>query len=88
LAMHAAFSAGDMTEGMRLQQLILPIEDYRGRAGDSYNISMLKHGLKHLGHDFGPPRLPQRRLTSDEEAEIVELLQPILAAESEMRQSA
>ncbi len=85
LAMHAAFTAGEMTEGMRLQQLILPIEDYRGRAGDSYNISMLKHGLKLLGHDFGPPRLPQRRLTSDEESEIATMLEPIFAAETELR---
>ncbi|MCA9078842.1 MAG: dihydrodipicolinate synthase family protein [Planctomycetaceae bacterium] len=87
LAMHAAFTAGDMAEGMRLQQLIIPIEDYRGRAGDSYNISMLKHGLKHLGHDFGAPRLPQRRLTKDEESEIEKMLEPILAAESELQET-
>ncbi len=29
LAMHAAFIAGEYAEGMRLQELLLPIEDYR-----------------------------------------------------------
>ncbi len=85
LAMHAALTAGETIEGMRLQEFILPIEEYRGRAGDSYNISMLKHGLKLLGHDFGPARLPQRRLTHAEETEIAALLDPILAAESELQ---
>jgi 4-hydroxy-tetrahydrodipicolinate synthase len=82
LAMHAAFAAGEYAEGMRLQQLILPIEDYRAREGDSYNISMLKHALKVTGLDFGPARAPQRRLTAAEEAEIEQLLQPILTAEA------
>jgi 4-hydroxy-tetrahydrodipicolinate synthase len=86
LAMHAAFTAGEMAEGMRLQELLLPIEDYRGRAADSYNISMLKHGLTILGYDFGPPRPPQRQLTSDEEREISQLLEPILASEAELEQ--
>jgi len=86
LAMHAAFTAGEIAEGMRLQELLLPIENYRGRAGESYNVSMLKHGLKILGHDFGLPRPPLRRLTSEEEREIAEMLEPILAAEADMRQ--
>lgn len=84
LAMHAAFTAGEFAEGMRLQQVILPIEDFRARAGDSYNISMLKHALKLTGSDFGPPRPPQRALASEEEAEIAELLKPILQAEEEL----
>lgn len=84
LAMHAAFAAGEFAEGMRLQKLILPIEDYRARAGDSYNVSMLKHAMTLVGKDFGPPRPPQRRLTEGESAEIDELMQPILAAEKEM----
>src|SRR5205814_1707923 len=66
LAMHAAFAAGEFAEGMRLQQLILPIEDFRAREGDSFNISMLKHALKMVGHDFGPPRAPQRQLTAQD----------------------
>ena len=54
LAMHVAFAAGDYAEGMRIQQLILPIEDYRARAGDSFNISMLKYAITLKGADFGP----------------------------------
>ena len=84
LAMHAAFIAGEHAEGLRLQQIILPIEDYRARCGDSYNISMLKHAMKLLGQDFGPPRAPQRQLTEVECAEIDALVKPILAVESEL----
>ncbi len=81
LAMHAAFASGDYSEGLRLQQILLPIEDYRARSGDSYNVSMLKHGIAQIGLDFGPPRPPQRQLTTAERSEIEALLQPILAAE-------
>ncbi len=84
LAMHAAFSAGQYEEGMRLQRLILPIEDYRARQGDSYNISMLKHGATVLGWNFGSPRAPQRQLTGEEKREIESMLEPILAAEKEL----
>ncbi len=84
LAMHAAFTAGQYDEGMRLQKLILPIEDYRARTGDSYNISMLKRGMLLLGQDFGKVRAPQRQLTSAECAEIDALVKPIIAAEKEL----
>lgn len=85
LAMHAAFAAGEHDEGMRLQRILLPIEDYRARDGDSYNISMLKHAAKRTGFDFGPPRAPQRRLTADECREIDALLEPILRADAELQ---
>ncbi len=84
LAMHAAFSAGAYAEGMRLQQVLLPIEDYRAREGDSYNISMLKHAVSCWGDEFGPPRAPQRQLNDKERAEIDALIKPILAAEQEL----
>lgn len=86
LAMHAAFSAGEYAEGMRLQQIILPIEDYRARSGDSYNISMLKHGMTLLGQDFGPPRAPQRQLNDVERTEIEQIVRPILEAEEQTAQ--
>lgn len=88
LAMHAAFAAGEFREGMRLQQIILPIEDFRARDGDSFNISMLKYGMHHFGRDFGPPRAPQRQLTAQDRAQIDDLLAPILAAEREMQAEA
>lgn len=84
LAMHAAFHSGNYAEGMRLQQQILPIEDYRARAGDSFNISMLKYAITLTGADFGPPRAPQRTLTGEQEAEIRQLMEPILAVEAEL----
>lgn len=81
LAKHAAFAAGEYDEGMRYQQQILPIEDYRQRDGDSYNISMLKHAMTLFGEDWGNPRPPQRRLTDAEKHEVEELVKPILAVE-------
>ncbi len=84
MAMHTALAAGEYSEGMRYQQLIIPIEDYRARQGDSLNISMLKHAVKITGLDFGPARAPQRQLTAAEMTEIETLLKPILAAEAEL----
>ncbi len=81
LAMHAAMAAGQYDEGMAYQAKLLPIEDYRQREGDSFNISMLKHAMTMLGQDFGPPRPPQRQLTDHERVEIEELTAPILKAE-------
>jgi 4-hydroxy-tetrahydrodipicolinate synthase len=88
LAMHTAFAAGEFLDGMRWQKLILPIEDFRAREGDSYNITMLKHAMKVLGEDFGPPRAPQRQLTRAEQDAIADLIHPIFAAEEELRQEA
>ncbi len=85
LAMHAAFSAGQVAEGMRLQQIILPIEDFRAREGDSYNISMLKYAMSLTGQEFGPPRPPQRQLTDADRQEIETMMQPIFEAEEAMR---
>jgi len=84
LAMHAALARGDYAQAMRFLRILRPIEDYRARADDSYNISMLKTAIKLTGRDFGPPRPPQRRLTVSEEAEIRNLLEPILAADAEL----
>lgn len=86
LAMHAAFASGEYDRGMQIQQLILPIEDYRARAGDSFNISMLKYAITLTGADFGPPRPPQRTLIAEQEAEIRQLMEPILEAEAELAQ--
>jgi len=86
LAMHAALTRGDWSEALRFQKLIRPIEDYRARAGSSYNISFLKHAITRTGLDFGQPRPPQRRLTPAEMQEIDALLEPILAAEAELAQ--
>jgi 4-hydroxy-tetrahydrodipicolinate synthase len=84
LALHAALAAGKYAQAMKYLRILRPIEDYRARSGDSYNISMLKVGLRINGRDFGPPRPPQRRLNAAEESEIRDLLEPILAAEADM----
>ncbi|MDR3622699.1 MAG: dihydrodipicolinate synthase family protein [Paludisphaera borealis] len=84
LAMHRALAGGDYAKAMQFLRTIRPIEDYRARSGDSYNVSMLKTAIKFRGRDFGPPRPPQRRLTPLEETEVRTLLEPILAAEAEL----
>ena len=84
LAMFRALKGNDYREAMRLMNLIRPIEDFRARDGDSYNISLLKHALSLKGHDVGPPRPPNRRLTAAEQDEARRMLGPILAAEAEL----
>ena len=84
LAMHRALAAGDYTESLRLQKILAPIEDYRARDANSYNVSFLKHAIRSLGMDFGQPRAPYRRLTSAEQQEIETLVAPILHAEAEL----
>ncbi|MCY2935216.1 MAG: dihydrodipicolinate synthase family protein [Planctomycetota bacterium] len=82
LAMHAALKNGNYPQAMDYLKTIRPIEDYRARSGDSYNIGMLKAAMKLAGRNFGPVRPPQRQLTTTEINEVETLLQPILAAES------
>lgn len=84
LAMFRALTNNDYPEAMRLLRLIRPIEDFRAREGDSYNISLLKYCLTLKGHDVGPPRPPNRRLTEAEQEEARRMLEPILAAEAEL----
>jgi 4-hydroxy-tetrahydrodipicolinate synthase len=84
LAMHAALAVGDYAEALRWQQILLPIEQYRARDANSYNVSFLKQAIRQTGLDFGPPRPPYRRLTEAECREIDAIVQPILAAEAEL----
>ncbi len=88
LAMHAALARGDYQEAFRWQQFLLPIEEYRARDGNSYNVSFLKYAMHHVGLDFGEPRPPYRRLSTVERSEIDAIVQPILAAEASLAESA
>jgi 4-hydroxy-tetrahydrodipicolinate synthase len=62
-------------------EFLKPFEDFRARSGDSYNISALKAAMKSRGLDFGPARLPQRRLTPSEEQELTSLTKALSIAE-------
>lgn len=81
LAMHAALVAGHWNDALKHLESLQPIEEYRARAGSSYNITFLKYALRHVGLEFGPPRPPNRQLTDAERREIDQLMPPILAAE-------
>ncbi len=83
LALFRACSQGEWTQAMRILQLLRPIEDYRARAGSSYNISFLKAAMQVVGLDFGPPRPPQRRIKPEEQREIEQVAREVLQAEAE-----
>lgn len=84
LAMHAAFSVGEYAQGMELQQHIVPIEDFRAKEGDSFNISMLKHAMSLVGMDFGPARAPQRQLTDAEKVDVERVTRAVLKIEADI----
>jgi len=84
LSMFRALAAADYAQAMQILNVLRPIEDFRARDGDSYNISLLKFALALEGRDVGPPRPPNRRLTPDEEHETRAMLAPILAAEANL----
>ncbi len=88
LAMHRALARGEFAEGMRLLRQLRPIEDYRARDGESYNISMLKCALSLRGYAFGPPRPPQRQITVQERAEIARVIEQVCEAEAALRHGA
>lgn len=83
LGMQAALRDRDWQEAMRLQHLILPIENYRDRQGSSFHVSLLKYAVTCTGIDCGAPRPPQRQLTSEEQADIRQLVETVRAAEEE-----
>lgn len=81
LAMHAALARGDYPAAFELLRLMRPLEDFRSREADSFNIVAVKEALNLSGRGFGPCRPPQRRLSESERAEVRQLLEPLLAAE-------
>ena len=84
LAMHAAFAAGAWQEGLRYQQALLPLEEFRAREQDSYNISMLKWAVRRTGLNFGPTRPPQRSLTTTDQQAIDRLTDELLSIEGQL----
>ena len=83
LGMQAALENGDWQEAMRLQHLILPIENYRDRQESSFHVSLLKYAVSCTGIECGSPRPPQRQLTAAEQTEIRQLVETVQAAETE-----
>src|SRR5690606_25613708 len=88
LALHRALVVQDYPQAMRRLEVLRSIEDYRGREGDSFNISMLKYAMQLVGYDFGPVRPPMRTLTTQQQDEVRQLLEPILEYEAGMTHAA
>jgi 4-hydroxy-tetrahydrodipicolinate synthase len=84
LNMHRAILEDRWTDAMYWQKFIRPIEDFRARAGSSYNVSFLKYAIRATGLDFGEVRPPQRRLTESERQEADRVVSAALAAEQEL----
>lgn len=84
LSMHKAICEERWSDAMYWQKFIRPIEDFRGRAGSSYNISYLKYAIRATGLDYGDVRPPQRRLTAAEMQEADRVTAAALAAEQEL----
>jgi 4-hydroxy-tetrahydrodipicolinate synthase len=82
LAMHRALQNGNYPEAMRTLSIVRPIEDFRARAGDSFNISAIKAAMQIAGWNFGPVRPPQRKLSADELGQLRKVVEPMLAAEA------
>lgn len=74
----------EYVHAMHLLQQIRPIEDFRARHAESFNISAVKAGLASQGFNFGPPRPPQRRLTTDLERDLATVLAPVFLAERDL----
>ena len=84
LKLHEHLRQGRYAEAMQTMKIIRPIEDYRAREADSFNITLLKYALEQRGYDFGPPRSPLRQLTSAEQRDICTLLEPIVSEEAKL----
>jgi 4-hydroxy-tetrahydrodipicolinate synthase len=81
LAMHRALRAGNNQEALRLLAYLRPLEDYRSKDSDSFNISAMKSAVSMLGNDFGPCRPPQRQLTLAEQSDLRRIVESLLDAE-------
>jgi 4-hydroxy-tetrahydrodipicolinate synthase len=81
LAMHRALASGQLDAALRHLAVLRPLEDYRARDGDSFNISAIKYAVGLLGVDFGPCRPPQRKLNPPEQDEIRQIVESLLVAE-------
>lgn len=80
LELHRLLAAQSFHDAMRVLRLIRPIEDFRAQEDDTYNISAIKCALTNLGRSFGPPRPPQRRLTSKQQSSLWQIIERLQSA--------
>jgi 5-dehydro-4-deoxyglucarate dehydratase len=71
---YRAVSSGDeATQGRLLDEFFLPLLDIRSRR-PGYAVSMVKAGVRIVGHDAGPVRSPLTDLTPGESEQLAELV--------------
>jgi len=78
LALHAALARQDYPAAMKLLSVLRPVEDFRARHQDKWNITSIKYAVELAGLPFGPPRPPQPTLGLEEQATFRQLLAPSL----------
>ncbi len=81
LALHRSLAARQFDEAFRLLAVLRPLEDFRAKDADSFNISALKYAVSLRGVDFGPCRPPQRQLSAEDQAAIRRIVETLLAVE-------
>lgn len=84
LALHRLLAAGNSSEALRKLAVLRPLEDYRARDGESYNIAAIKYAVGLRGVDFGPCRPPQRRLSQEEQGEIRGIVEKLFKSEKSL----
>lgn len=80
LALHGSLTAGDLAVARDLWTRIRPFEAMRSRAGDGYNVAVVKAALRLTGLDPGPVRPPASDLPDAWVAELEVAMAAIDAA--------
>jgi 4-hydroxy-tetrahydrodipicolinate synthase len=75
-------------DALILLDSLRPLEEFRARAGDSFNIGAIKWAMRSRGHEYGPARPPQRALNASEQAEVTALVTVLLEAEQAIETAA
>ena len=84
LALHRALTEKQFDQAFKLLAALRPLEDFRAKDADSFNISAIKYAVSLCGTEFGPCRPPQRRLAAEEQAAIQRIVETLLQSEKQI----
>jgi 4-hydroxy-tetrahydrodipicolinate synthase len=69
-----ALEAGDRARAMEVWAQVRPFEQLRSRAGDAWNVAIVKEAMHQVGRPAGPVRAPSSAVSAEDAAAIAELL--------------
>lgn len=84
LTLHRHLVAGRYGDAFRLLDQLRPLEEYRARENDSYNIVSIKFAAQVRGWDCGPCRPPQRALSAGDQTALRAIVETLLRTEREL----